>query len=109
MLTDRIQRKTLVLLGHDVLRFPKDYTGRMTSMELKRRTDKPGVVVHTCNPITEDNEAGRLGVRGHPQLHIKHKPSLGITRCIFLAIKILRVLYHLGNCVSLALVRLVFF
>jgi hypothetical protein len=31
----------------------------------------PGVVVHTCNPNSQEAEAGRSRVGGHPRLHKK--------------------------------------
>lgn len=73
-----------------LLRLPEDYAGRKTSVGLKRRNDKSSMVVHTFNPSTENTKAGRLRVQSHPQLHIKCKPSLGIARCIFLAVKIIK-------------------
>lgn len=37
---------------------------------------KLGILVHTCNPITEEREAGKSEVPGHPGLHRKFKASL---------------------------------
>jgi hypothetical protein len=34
------------------------------------------MVVHTCNPSTQEAEAGRSGVLGCPELHIKLQASL---------------------------------
>jgi hypothetical protein len=31
--------------------------------------DMPDVVVHTCNPSTEEDEAGGLSTQGQPGLH----------------------------------------
>jgi hypothetical protein len=34
------------------------------------------MVAYTCNPRTEEAEAGRSGVSGHPELHSKFQTSL---------------------------------
>jgi hypothetical protein len=35
----------------------------------KRNNIKPGMVVHTCNPSTQEVEVGGLKVQGQPGLH----------------------------------------
>lgn len=42
--------------------------------------EKPELVVHSCNPIIREVEAGGSEVQGHPQLHSKSEASLGYKR-----------------------------
>jgi hypothetical protein len=36
-----------------------------------KREIVPSMVAHTCNPITEEAEVGRLQALGQPEIHIK--------------------------------------
>lgn len=41
---------------------------------------EPGIVLPAYNPSTGETEIRRSEVKGHPQLHIKFKDTLGNTR-----------------------------
>lgn len=34
----------------------------------KKQSQQPGMVVHTCDSSTQEEEAGELGIQGHSQM-----------------------------------------